>query len=605
MNKNPFLAVSQIVHQSFLDFFKTLDAAEPLPPIALKACPLAEELNLDENEALLLTLLIMRPQQSWTGGDLSKEADAYRPNKDWMGVMQGLRAKGYLLFEGSDKPQNERLNLPTNLLGYARFGQSSFLKAQRQQLRQRYFNACLDFFESELGIEEGNFSYFPGRDNQLTEHFVEWSEDPLVLRIHGLTQDLHEQMAISCLLGYEMVYRRPMPLETLLTKGPWSALTRWVCRTRWSQPDADLYGLGVVQAAHSVNGQVTHLRLRSEWLKSILPPTVLQTLSRPALPRTSMVQLLPWSLIQPVELHFDPQVEAALAQIREATDPGVLRRYWNSLRKAGMKAGLTVMLTGAPGTGKTEWVRQLARQQRRDILMVRVDRLRDKYFGETEKNLTRLFDEIQAYLGQGQGGGVGAGAGSGRGSGRGTGWRAPIVLFNEADAFFQKRMQANDSVDNTENILVTGFLERLETFEGLCFATTNYTGGMDAAIERRWNFKVRLSLPNVDTRVRLLQKRLSKSHFPFSPSLSETQIHDLAASLAFTPAQLDNAFRHLLLQIAKQRPGKGQVPDSPAVPNIDLPGAGNETLLVFLRQALQSEIKGWHPKPNAVGFSMD
>lgn len=117
-------------------------------------------------------------------------------------------------------------------------------------------------------------------------------------------------------------------------------------------------------------------------------------------------------------------------------------------------------------------------------MMVNVDRLRDKYFGKTEKNLTRLFDEIQAYLGQGQGGGVGAGAGSGRGSavgagvgagdgvGRGTGWRAPIVLFNEADAFFQKRMQAKVSVDNTENILITGFLERLETFEGLCFANT-------------------------------------------------------------------------------------------------------------------------------------
>ncbi len=135
MNKNPFLAVSQIVHQSFLDLFKTLDASEPLPPIALKACPLAEELNLDENEALLLTLLIMHPQRAWTGGDLSKEAEAYRPNKDWMGVMEGLRAKGYLLYEGSDKPQNERLNLPTNLLGYARFGRSFFLKAQRQQLR--------------------------------------------------------------------------------------------------------------------------------------------------------------------------------------------------------------------------------------------------------------------------------------------------------------------------------------------------------------------------------------------------------------------------------------------------------------------------------------
>jgi len=49
------------------------------------------------------------------------------------------------------------------------------------------------------------------------------------------------------------------------------------------------------------------------------------------------------------------------------------------------------------------------------------------------------------------------------------------------------------------------------------------------------------------------------------------------------------------------------VSDASAVPNIELPGAGhgNETLLVSLRQALQSEIKGWHPKPNAVGFSMD
>jgi hypothetical protein len=135
MNKNPFLAFAQIVHQSFLDFFKTLDAAEPLPPIALKAYPLAEELNLDENEALLLTYLVMHPQRAWTGCSLSKEAEAYRANKDWMGVMEGLRAKGYLLYEGSDKPQNERLSLPTNLLGYARFGQSSFLKAQRQQLR--------------------------------------------------------------------------------------------------------------------------------------------------------------------------------------------------------------------------------------------------------------------------------------------------------------------------------------------------------------------------------------------------------------------------------------------------------------------------------------
>jgi hypothetical protein len=65
---------------SFLNFFKTLDAAQALPPMVLEALPLAEELNLDENEALLLTLLVMHPQRAWTGGTLSKVAAAYLAN---------------------------------------------------------------------------------------------------------------------------------------------------------------------------------------------------------------------------------------------------------------------------------------------------------------------------------------------------------------------------------------------------------------------------------------------------------------------------------------------------------------------------------------------
>jgi hypothetical protein len=48
------------------------------------------------------------------------------------------------------------------------------------------------FFKIELGIEEGSFSYLPGKDNLIPVHFVELDEDLMVLRIHVFTHDLHE-----------------------------------------------------------------------------------------------------------------------------------------------------------------------------------------------------------------------------------------------------------------------------------------------------------------------------------------------------------------------------------------------------------------------------
>ena len=76
-------------------------------------------------------------------------------------MMQGLRAKGYLLFEGSDKPQNERLNLPTNLLGYARFGQSSFLKAQSNSFVSVISMLAWTSLKANLGSRKGIFRISP------------------------------------------------------------------------------------------------------------------------------------------------------------------------------------------------------------------------------------------------------------------------------------------------------------------------------------------------------------------------------------------------------------------------------------------------------------
>jgi hypothetical protein len=108
-------------------------------------------------------------------------------------------------------------------------------------------------------------------------------------------------------------------------------------------------------------------------------------------------------------------------------------------------------------------------------------------------------------------------------------------------------------------------------------------------LERRWNFKVRIPLPKALTRERLLRKRFGAGKVSSSFGLSDTQIHTLDYTLEFTPVQLDNAYRKILLQQATKRAGTQQT-------------RANNNGLEQIRLALLAEIKGWELKPQAVGF---
>ena len=108
-------------------------------------------------------------------------------------------------------------------------------------------------------------------------------------------------------------------------------------------------------------------------------------------------------------------------------------------------------------------------------------------------------------------------------------------------------------------------------------------------MERLWYFKVRIPLPKALTRERLLRKRFGAGKVSSSFGLSDAQIHTLDYTLEFTPAQLDNAYRKILLQQATKRAGTQQT-------------RVNNNGLELIRLALLAEIKGWELKPQAVGF---
>ena len=108
-------------------------------------------------------------------------------------------------------------------------------------------------------------------------------------------------------------------------------------------------------------------------------------------------------------------------------------------------------------------------------------------------------------------------------------------------------------------------------------------------MEQLWYLKARIPLPKALTRERLLRKRFGAGKVSSSFGLSDTQIHTLGHSLEFTPAQLYNTYRKILLQQATKRAGTQQT-------------RANSNGLELIRLALLTEIKGWELKPQAVGF---
>ena len=150
----------------------------------------------------------------------------------------------------------------------------------------------------------------------------------------------------------------------------------------------------------------------------------------------------------------------------------------------GKGTGIAALFTGGPGTGKTLAAHVIADTAGLDLMQVDLSGVIDKYIGETEKNLERVFAEAENLN--------------------------VVLFFDEADALFGSRSEVKDAKDRYANQEVSYLLQRMEHFNGITVLATNLRGNLDAAFARRMHFIIHFPDPDVPTRRLLLEQLLSR-----------------------------------------------------------------------------------------------
>jgi len=191
------------------------------------------------------------------------------------------------------------------------------------------------------------------------------------------------------------------------------------------------------------------------------------------------------------------------------------------LTDKNLPKGISALLHGAPGTGKTEIVKQIAKETGRELMKVEISHSKSMWFGESEKIIKRIFSDYKSFAKECV--------------------QTPILLFNEADAIISKRREiGNSSVAQTENAIQNIILEELEDFEGILIATTNLANHLDSAFERRFLFKIQFHKPDISIRTRIWKSKL--------PFLTLQDCNLLAEKFDLSGGQIDNVLRKKEIQ---------------------------------------------------------
>ena len=183
------------------------------------------------------------------------------------------------------------------------------------------------------------------------------------------------------------------------------------------------------------------------------------------------------------KLFFPKKFQTEINRFKNVLKPKVFNNLLKELKQNNYSKSFISLFYGLPGTGKTASVYDIAYTTKRDVLQVDIEKIRDKFVGESEKRLAQIFDEYK--------------------EAKKILKRTPILLFNEADALLGQRINVSNSVDQMNNSMQNILLQNLEDFKGIFIATTNLIDNLDDAFSRRFLYKLEFPKPTVQIREKI------------------------------------------------------------------------------------------------------
>lgn len=254
--------------------------------------------------------------------------------------------------------------------------------------------------------------------------------------------------------------------------------------------------------------------------------------------------------IKEKKLFYSPENQKEIDRLKAALQEEKLKGIQQRLKDDGLPVGVAVLLYGAPGTGKTESVMQIAKETGRSIVHVDISEAKSAWFGESEKRIKKIFTsyknacEITEKKGE----------------------LMPILLFNEADALISKRKSdTSGNCAQTENAIQNIILEELESLKGIFIATTNLASNMDSAFERRFLFKIKFENPSTEAKTSIWMNKLTW--------LDKESATEFAIEYDFSGGQIDNIVRKIAMNevITGERPEITDIHDMCKCEKIDNP----------------------------------
>lgn len=213
------------------------------------------------------------------------------------------------------------------------------------------------------------------------------------------------------------------------------------------------------------------------------------------------------------------ELEALLAACRNRS---TLMHAWGFHQKLATGRGITALMHGEPGTGKTLSAEILAKEAGMGLIIVSIPNIVSKWLGETEKQLHNLFAQAQA--------------------------QNAILFFDEADSLFSKRVNVERGQDHYQNMSINHLLQEVERFDGVLLLSTNLENNMDPAFARRILFKINFPMPSAEQR-----EAIWRTLIPAQTPCEDLDFKELARHFELSGGYIKNA----IVRAAYQCAGKG------------------------------------------------